>query len=488
MLTEAAVTTAVGAAAGVALALWGGAVLVAMMSTSVETISLDLRLDTRVLAFTALLTIAATALGAIVPVLRATRLQAGDTLRQHGAASGGLPGRWSQALVALQIGLTATLLVGAALFVRSLDRIVSRDAGFDRRGVLVVSTDAVAAGYSGERLRDFYDSLLRRLPSATATVQSVSLSQYPPISDQMGSWTQTIGVDGGPLQAETSHDRSVYFNAVSPDYFRTIGMRLLQGRDLASFDVAAAARVVIINESLARSAFPGLNPIGHRISIGRAAARRDLDIVGLVQDSKYQRLQEPARRIAYVPFAQVADLLAGENLVAEVKADDANDVRRAVLRTIREIDPIVPVRVETIDDRIRESLVKERIMAILGAALGFVALLLACAAVYGLLSYTVTRRTSEFGVRVALGASRADVAALVLRGTVNVVSVGLAGGLLAAAGLGRFVRTLLFEVQPLDPASFVAAATVLVTLTITAALLPARRAATVDPVVALRTE
>jgi putative ABC transport system permease protein len=440
-----------------------------------------------VLAFTALLIVVSTAFGAIAPALRATRLQAADTLRQQGAA-GALPGRWSQALVALQIALTATLLVGAALFVRSLDRIVSRDAGFDRRGVLVVATDAASAGYNGDRLRDFYGSLLRRLTSADGRVQSASLSQYPPISDDMGSWTQTIGIDGGPLQAPVSPDRSVYFNAVSPGYFRTVGTQLLQGRDFTASDVATAARVVIVNEALARYAFPGQNPIGHRISIGRAAARRDLDIVGLVHDSKYQRLQEPVRRIAYLPFAQVAELLVGQNLVAEVRVEDVSETRAAVLRAVREIDPIVPVRVETIDGRIRESLVRERVMAMLAAGLGVVALLLACAALYGLLSYTVTRRTSEFGVRVALGASRADVVALVLRGSLRIVAIGLAGGLLAAAGLGRFVRTLLFDLQPLDPASFMAAAAILVTVTLTAAFLPARRAASVDPVIALRTE
>jgi predicted permease len=304
----------------------------------------------------------------------------------------------------------------------------------------------------------------------------------------MGAWTQTIGIDGGPLQAETTHDRSVYFNAVSPGYFRTIGMRLVQGRDFTPSDVAAVARVVIINESLARSAFPDQSPIGHRISIGRAAARRDLDIVGLVQDSKYQRLQEPVRRIAYVPFAQVADLLDGENLVAEVRVDDTNTVRGGVLRAVREIDPLVPVRVETIDGRIRESLVRERVMAMLAAALGSMALLLACAAVYGLVSYTVTRRTSEFGVRFALGASRADIVVLVLRGALGVMILGLAAGLLAAAELGRFVRTLLFDLQPLDPASFAAAGAILVAVTAAAALLPARRASRVDPVIALKSE
>jgi len=284
------------------------------------------------------------------------------------------------------------------------------------------------------------------------------------------------------------HERSIYFNAVSPGYFSTVGMRLLQGRDLAESDISSSARVVVINASLAGSAFPGRDPIGHRISIGRALERKDLEIVGVVQDAKYQRLQEPARRIAYVPFAQVRDLLAGQNLVAELRAGDASDLHAAVMRVVRELDPIVPVRVETIEGRIRESLVRERVMAMLAGALAAAALFLACAAVFGLLSYTVTRRTSEFGVRFALGASRADVVALVLRGSIVLVATGLATGLLAAAWLGRFVRALLFDVQPLDPISFVAVAAIVVALTTLAALLPARRAARVDPVIALRFE
>jgi predicted permease len=486
MLTEAALTTAIGAAAGGGLASWGGAALVAMMSTSSETISLDLRINARVLAFTALLTIISTALAAIVPALTATRAHPAGSLKQH-ATVGGTVGRWSRALVVIQIALTAMLLVGAALFARSLDRIVSRDAGFDRHDVIVVLTDAVAAEYRGARLRDYYDALLRRLSSA-AGVECASLSQYPPISDQLGSWTQSIGVDGGRLQAATSHERSVYFNGVSPGYFRTLGMRLLQGRDFTASDVESASRVVVINESLARSAFPGQNPVGHRISIGRAEARKDLEIIGLVPDSKYQRLQEPARPIAYVPFAQIPDLLAGENLVAEVRAHDLRAVRAAVARTVREIDPRVPVRVETIDGRIRESLVRERVMAVLAAALGGAALLLACAAVYGLLSYSVTRRTSEFGVRFALGATPAAIVTMVLRGSLILMAGGLAAGLAAAAALGRFSRTLLFDLQPLDPTSFAVATAILVTVTTVAALLPARRAARVDPVIALRSE
>ncbi len=488
LLTEAAVSTALGAAAGLALASWGGATLVAMMSTSTDTISLDLGVNGRVLVFTGILTAISAAVAAIVPALRATRPEAADSLKQHGAAAAAFFGRWSLAktLVAVQIGLTAVLLVGAALFVRSVDRILSRDAGFDRHAVIVVSLDTVAAGYRGTRLPVFYDTLQRRL-SLVPGIQSVSASQYPPISDQMGSWTQSIGIDGAAVQAETAHERGVYFNAVTPGYFRTLGMRQLHGRDFNVSDDASSPRVIIVNETLARSAFGVENPVGHHITIGRAESRKDLTIVGIVQDAKYQRLQEPTLRIAYLPSAQTAEI-GGGNLVTELRVDGGAPTAAAIARAVREIDPAVPVRVETVDARIRESLARERVMATLATALAIAALVLACAAMYGLLTYTVARRTAELGLRFALGASRGAVMWMVVRGSIGMAIAGLTAGLVAAAALGRFVRALIFDMQPLDSVSFAAAAAIVLVITATAALVPARRAARVDPVVALRSE
>jgi putative ABC transport system permease protein len=488
LLTEAVMTTSAGAVAGIAFASWGGRTLVAMMSTSVEAISLDVHVDWRVLAFAGLLAIASIAVGAVAPAIRATRVDGGEALKQHGPAGGTLRGRWAQSLIAVQIALTATLLVGAALFVRSLNRIVSQDAGFDRSGVLIASTDAIAAGYRDDGLQSYYDAVVRRVRAIGPRVESVSVSLYPPISARQGSWTQSIGVDGGPIQREQSGEQPVYFNGVSSEYFRTLGMRLLRGRDFSMVDLQSRAAVAIVNESLARHAFGNRDPIGHRISVGLATARKDLEIIGIVQDSKYQRLQEPPRRIAYLPLGPTSDMGADQNLFVEVRTGDASKIRQAVSEAFRDINPMVPVRLETIDARIRESLVRERVLATLAAALGVTALLLACAAVYGLASYAVTRRTSEIGVRIAFGASHRHIVAMVLRGALTVLAVGLGAGLLVAAWLGRFVESLLFDVQSTDVPSFVAASAVLTIVTALSVAVPARRAARVNPVIALRIE
>src|SRR5262245_53005751 len=195
------------------------------------------------------------------------------------------------------------LLTGALLFSRSLNRILSQDAGFDRAGLVILSTDPLAAGYSGPRLFAFYDTLLerlRRLPS----VDAASLSWYAPITDDDGSWTQTVGVDGAAPQRDAG--RQVYFNAISPDYVRAVGIRLLKGRDFNDRDTATSARVVIVNESLVSRLFENADPIGRRLTVGLNASRQDLEIVGVVRDSKYQRLEEPTRSIAYLPCAPVA--------------------------------------------------------------------------------------------------------------------------------------------------------------------------------------
>jgi putative ABC transport system permease protein len=487
MLTEALVWTIFGAAAGLLVASWGGNALVAMMTTWEEPIALETGPNWRVVVFTLTLAFFTAAVCAVVPALRTTRLNPGSTLKEFGQIGGDAGRRWSlgKSLVAAQIALTVLLLFGAALFVRSLQRILGQDAGFERNAVLVVSTDAMAAGYSGERLVAFYAGLLDRL-RAIPGVESASMSWYPPISDQDGAWTQSIGIDGAAVQSDVT--RYVYFNAVTPGYFRTLGIRLLRGRDFAGTDRADSARVAIITESLARRFFPDVNPVGRRVSIGRNASRRDLEIVGVVSDAKYQRLQESTRSIAYLPAAQLPEFMAGENLVAEVRAAGAvMPVAENVRREVRALDGAVPVRIQTITDRIRASLVTERVVATLAIGLGLAALALACTGLYGLLAYTVSRQTNEIGLRLALGATRAGMLRMVLRQSLVLGAVGIAAGLAASVALGRFARNLLFQVTATDPLALAVAGLVMLAVALAAGFFPARRAARIDPVVALRT-
>ena len=488
VITETLIWTIAGAAVGLLAASWGSAALIAVMTTWEETIVLETKPTWRVLLFTLTVAFITSAIAATVPALRATKLDAGARLRTFRHVEGGSGSRWTigRSLVALQIALTVLLLFGAALFGRSLLQILGEDAGVDRDAVLVVSTDAEAAGYEGDRLAAFQKQLLERI-QAIPGVESASLSRYPPISDEDGAWTQNVSIDGAPITRDPS--RVVYFNVVSPEFFRTVGMRIVQGRDFNAGDTPAAPRVAIVTESLARAFFPGQAALGRRISIGRDKARQDLEIIGVVNDAKYQRLQEPARRIAYMPTAQIPDLFGERNLFAEARvATSAAPVGDAIRREIRSLDSTIPMRIHTVTDRIRESLVNERVLARLAVAIGVAALVLACAGLYGLLAYTVSRQTSEIGVRLALGAERRAMLWMVMRQCLALAAMGTLAGIAAALAAGRLAVNLLYRISGTDPIALVAAVLCMLAVALCAGLIPAWRASRVDPLVALRTE
>ena len=485
MLTESVVWTLLASVAGMILAVWGAGTLVGLMTTSQEQIVVDLAINWRMVGFAASLALLTAVACTVIPALGATRLDPGTSLKETGQIASPVSGPWSPGrfLVAAQVALTVLLLFGASLFVRSLDRVLAQDAGFERENVLVLATDPGAAGYDDARVAAFYDQLLERLRTLPG-VQSASLSQYPPISDEDGAWTQSIATDGNAVP-NTPGQASVYFNSVSPGYFQTIGTRLLRGRDFAKSDSASAPRVVIINESLARKFFPDREALGRQITIGRNASRRDLQIVGVVNDAKYQRLEEQPRGIAYLPHTQHVS----DELFAELRTVDGGAaVAEAVRREVRALDPVVPLRLETVNDRIRESLVTERVIALLAATLGLAALALACAGLYGMVAYAVSRRTREIGLRLALGASRFEVLSMVVGQCLTLAAFGILAGGVAALALGRFAESLLFQVSGRDPMSLAVAIVVMLIVAGLAGLVPARRASRVDPVVALRCE
>ena len=486
MLTEAAVWTTLAAVLGVGFATQAGAALTRMMSTTEDILFIDVMPNWRIVAFALTLAFLTAAACALVPAFSSTRLDPGSTLKGPHTAAGGLFRGWSisKTLVTAQVALTIVLLVGAALLVRSLQRVLLQDAGLQRDRVLVLSTDPKAAGYRADALRGFYNRLtvrLRELPG----VEAASLSWYPPITDQDGRWTQTIQIDGVPIAPTAA--TYVYFNAVSPGYFRTLGMRVVQGRDFANDDSASAPKVVAVNESLVRRFFDGRNPLGRRITIGLNTSRRNLEIVAVVSDAKYQRLQEEPRSVAYLPWPQLGEMVAGENLHAEVRTDGpVGTMAQQVRGEVRALDPRVPMRVETIDDRIRHSLVRERVSSVLAAGLGAAALALACAGLYGLLAYAVSRQSYEIGLRLALGAERRSVLWLVMRECLQLAAIGTVAGLGVSVALGRYVRSFLFQVTPTDAVALGGAALVMLVVAALAGSLPARRAARIDPIVALR--
>jgi ABC-type antimicrobial peptide transport system permease subunit len=279
----------------------------------------------------------------------------------------------------------------------------------------------------------------------------------------------------------------VFFNSVSPGYFATIGLELRRGRDISPQDTASSPFVTVVNETLARQYFSGTDPIGHRISIGLTPALQNVEIVGVVPDTKYRTLQEPQRRIAYLAVAQHAVVRTGgdRNLVAVLRV--VSDAATASLRqAAREVDSRVPVRIESVADRIRESTLNERILAGLATGLGVIALALASAGLYGLLAYAVSRHAREIGLRMALGARPSAVLWMVQRESIVLAGAGILAGLGAALALGRFARALLFQVTPNDPLALAGAAMLMLFVAGCAAFIPARRAALVDPIVALK--
>ena len=479
LMLEGLALAALGALLGSLLASWAGGLLVKLMSTSRNPILLDPRPDGATIAFAACVAIAASIAFSLAPAVRSARADPGPALTESARVLGGGRERWRMRrwLVASQVALSMVLLAGAALFGRSLAHLLSLDPGFERANVLLI--DAGGAPNAA-----FHQTLLDRV-RAIPGVRSAGLSWVPPVSNEMGSWTQSIAVDGNPMGAELAEP--VYFNAVSPGYFETLGTRLVEGRDFGPRDNPAAPRTAIVNQALARAFFAGRNPLGRHISIGRAVSRQNLEIVGVVRDSKYQRLQEPGRRIAYLPYQQVPELQAGANLVLEARtAGPSAAVVEAIRREARNLDRRVSLRFETLEERVRESLVAERAVASIAAFLGGVALLLASAGLYGLMAYAVARRANEIGIRIALGARPAVVQWKVLRETLALTGCGVAGGLAASLALGRLVSGMLCGLAATDPAALAAAGGLMLTVAMLAGYLPARRAARVDPVVALR--
>jgi len=482
-LTEGLLLAAIASLLGLAFARWASVALVALLSTRSNGIMLDVRPDWLVAAFTAALTLLTALLFSIVPAVRATggrlfeNLKSGSLVTVSPARA-----RVGKALVVVQVALSLVLLAGAALFVRSLRHLLSLDPGFRPESVVVVRADLAAAGYRGSAGRQFYERLLDEVQTLPG-VASASLSYMPPLSDEDGSWTQwTFSAPALP----ESEGLNTWFNAVSPGYFRTLGTQMTAGRDFSSADNESAPRVAIINQSLARAFFGDGNAVGRSIHIGKRTARQALEIAGVVEDSKYQRLQEQDRRIAYLPYAQVQGNLDPVRMLEFRTLLPPGQVLESVRGRARALDSGVPITIEALSDRIRQSLVTERAIALLSTFLGGLALLIACTGLYGVISYSVERRANEIGIRLALGAGRRRVLWMVLRESLHLALAGTIAGLAAALALARLIAAMLHGISAADPAALGIAALLQLAVAVIAGCVPAWRAMRLDPIIALR--
>ncbi|HEU4925857.1 MAG TPA: ADOP family duplicated permease [Vicinamibacterales bacterium] len=494
LAVEGLLLAAAGAALGLLFSFWAADGLVRLLSTSYDIVVVNMAPDRRVIAFAAMVAAAATAAFTLAPIARASRIDPGPMLEAGGRHVGGAHrARLARMLVVVQVAISLTLLAGSALFVRNLRSLLATDVGFDRANLLVVSVDALSPASARSRaqanapaLVSYYAELLQRL-SETPGVRSASLSFKPPISNEQGLWWGRIAAEGGPAPAWRER---TYLNAISPGYFATIGTPLIAGRDFAPGDREGNPRVTIINAMLARAQFGNEPPIGRYLVIhGDEEETTRLEVVGVVRDTTYQNLQESRQRIAYFPYTQVPTLLRDRTLGAVVRtagrtAGLADSIRDAV----RKVDASVPLSISSVETRIDESLVGERLITVIAAFLGMMSLVLACGALGGLMSHLVASRTREIGLRLALGAERRLVLGLVMRQALAIAVLGAVVGLGLTLAAGRLVARFLTGIGPDDPLALAAAAGVLLATTAAAGYLPARRASRVDPMVALRVD
>ncbi|HVR72013.1 MAG TPA: ABC transporter permease [Vicinamibacteria bacterium] len=478
LMAEALLLLLAGGAFGVALAAWAADLLHAFQPGFVVPLRFDLGLDVRVLAFAALATLVAGVAFGLVPALQASRLDLASALRDGRAEEGGTRARARRALVVGQIALSMVLLVAAGLFVRTLQRARVLDPGFGLDGVTTARLDLTLLARDETHGRAFYDRLLERLLSLPGA-QSASLTTWIPLRSLAPPTAAVHAQAEPPLPAA---GLNVPVSAVTPAYFETMRIPLLAGRAFSTADGPSSRPVAVISEALARRLWPGAEAAGRRLRHGSV----EREVVGVARDVKMRRLTEETSPHLYVPLAQaftprVRVLLRARGDLALASA--------ALRREVAGLEQDLPV-METMPLReaVALALFPQRMAGTIASALGALGLGLAATGLYGLVAWSVSRRTREMGVRVALGASRRDLLGLVLAQGLRLALAGVALGALGAAALAQGLRGLLPGVSPTDPLTFVAIAVLMTAVALLASYLPARRAARVDPMTALRTQ
>jgi len=482
LLTESVLLAAIAAAAGLVFAIWGARLLVLMRPFG-DALQLDTSMDWRVLGFTTVVALATGIVFGLAPALSATRLnltsefQGGPRMTGAGSRS-----KLAKLLMIVQVALSLILLVGAALFLRTLHNLQNVDIGFNRAQLLLFEVDAPASGSSTAQALATYNEIHERLAGLPG-VRHASYASVALLSES--NWNTTITVPGYVV---TKVGESVRVNNVDPAYFATMEIPLLRGRDFAVHDAAGAPKVAIVNQSFAKKYFGTEDAVGRHFGNGGSASA-DTEIIGVVRDTKYSEVKQAPGPVVIFPFSQQdAETVHGANFVVRFTGGEAA-ITAAIRQIVHKINSSLPVTdVRTQQEQVDRLFTPERLFANLCSFLGGLALVLAAIGLYGLMSYAVVRRRSEIGVRMALGARPADVLRMILRESLVLVMLGLLVGVGAALGATRAVASLLFGLSPSDPVAFVSASTLLLGVAIFACWLPARRAAKVDPMVALRCE
>ena len=480
LLTESVLLAVAGGVVGTLCALWGVSLLVKFAPENLPRVD-QIKVDGFVLLWTALISLVTGIVFGLVPAWQNSRLNLNEVLRDGGRGTSESPGRrrGRGVLVVTELALAVMLVTGAGLLIKSLWRLQRVDTGIDPQRVLTAQYSLRGQRYREQQsIREFAERLLTQtqsLPGVLGVAVSNSLS--PDETDYSSGFT---------IEGQDQSEHVAYFTIVSPDYFRVLGIPLRSGRAFTGADVADSQRVVLINETLQRDFLSGQDPIGRRINIGSKQEPQWNTIVGVVGDVKYNGIADDVQPALYYPISQQP---TWGSLVIKTDVADPLSVTSAVRNEIKKIDPDVPLtNVATMDDRLSKSVAQPRFRTTLIALFAVVALVLACVGIYGVISYSVTLRTHEIGIRMALGAQRAHVLKMVIGQAIVLAIAGVALGLTGSYALTSLMSKLLFGVKPTDPATFLITAAILSFTALIASYLPARRATKIDPLEALRYE
>jgi predicted permease len=485
VVTESVLLALAGGAAGVALAFLGTRVILLLAFRGAEYVPIEASPSIPVLLFAFALSVATGVIFGMAPAWAGSHALPAEILRGAGRSTSDRSRVPQKALLVLQAALSLVLLVGAGLATESLRRLENQKFGFQTAGRLVVRVDSDLAGYAPERLPSLYQELQERLTEIPG-VQSASLSMYSPMEGS--NWADPISIAGHPMPTGDVFASSL--NSVSAHYFETIGTRLVRGRFIDERDAPRSQRVAVISEAFARKYFPNEEALGQHFGIGDASHAGDYEIVGIVEDAKYLDAREPAYVTAFLPLVQARENNA--NIFHDLQllvVGSAQNMVPVIRQALASVDPnLTVIRATRFDEQVAENFNSDRVVARLTTIYGLLALALACVGLYGVTAYMVTRRTSEIGIRMALGAPHASILTMMLRMAMSPVGLGLLLGLPLALAGGRAIASQLYGVKDYDPIVLGTAVFALLVSSTVAAVIPARRAMRVEPVVALRYE
>jgi predicted permease len=482
LLVESLVLSFAGGIVGLGLAVVLTRGLLALVPTEGQPLLIQAQPDVRILAFTLCLTFATGIIFGLLPALRASRPDPWTTLKDTVGSIAGTGGSLflRKGLVTAQVALSFLLLFGAGLFVRSLQNLKTTDTGVALDNLITFQLAPALSGYTNERATQFYQQLLERLRSSPG-IKSAGLATVSILSG--GEWDSSMGVEGHkPADGE---DMQAFMNAVSPGYFQTMQIPFVEGRDFTQMDVKENSKVAIVNRKFAEHFFPGRNAVGKHVGFGTGpGSKLDIEIVGVVGDSLYEGPREGVHRQAFIPnWGRNSGTFYVRALTGSASAYSL------VRNEVRQLDSALPVyEMKAVETQLDETLLTDRLIALLSAGFGLLATILATIGLYGVMAFVVARRKKELGIRLALGAQPGLVIWLVMKEVLLLLVVGLAIGIPAALAAGRFVSAQLYGIQPNDPV--IAGATMLLLTMVSAAagLIPAHRASRIDPILALRYE